>query len=47
MLGGPLTGKLNEYWRYRVGDYRILCLLKDRELIVSVVEIGHRSDIYR
>ena len=33
-------------WRYRVGDYRILCEINDAELIVLAIEIGHRKDIY-
>ena len=35
------------FWRYRVGDYRILCLIEDRRLVVLVVEVGHRREIYR
>lgn len=42
-LAGPLSG----LWRYRVGDYRIICDIQDHKLVVLVVEIGHRSDIYR
>ncbi|MBL9153542.1 MAG: type II toxin-antitoxin system RelE/ParE family toxin [Verrucomicrobiales bacterium] len=34
-------------WRYRVGDYRIICQIKDGEMIVLVVAVGHRRDIYR
>lgn len=34
-------------WRYRVGDYRLICNIKDNELIVLVVGVGHRSNIYR
>ncbi|WP_456085611.1 type II toxin-antitoxin system RelE family toxin [Methylomonas albis] len=34
-------------WRYRVGDYRLICQIQDDELIVLVVELGHRKDIYR
>lgn len=45
--GGMLKGKLNHLWRYRVGDYRVLCELFDDVLLVSVVEVGHRKDIYR
>lgn len=43
-LSGPDHGG---HWRYRVGDYRIICDIQDRKLIVLVVEIGHRSGIYR
>ncbi|TRL39125.1 hypothetical protein FNA46_10155 [Rhizobium straminoryzae] len=34
-------------WRDKVGDYRIICEIMDRKLIVLVVEIGHRREIYR
>lgn len=37
----------SELWRYRVGDYRILCLIEDERLVVLVVEVGHRRDVYR
>lgn len=47
-LGEPLQGRLlGGYWRYRVGDYRIICDIQDGKLIVLVVEIGHRSSVYR
>ena len=41
-----LVGNLIGFWRYRVGDYRLLCRIVDQELIISVVEIGHRREIY-
>ena len=34
-------------WRYRVGDYRILVNIRDNELIVLVIDAGHRKDIYK
>lgn len=43
-LQGSTLGKL---WRYRVGDYRIICELQDQRLVVLVVEIGHRREVYR
>ena len=46
-LGQALTGSLSGYWRYRVGDYRIVCELIDDRLVVLVVEIGHRREVYR
>jgi mRNA interferase RelE/StbE len=47
-LGKPLTGpQLGEFWRYRVGDYRIICDIEDHALVVLVIEIGNRRDIYR
>lgn len=45
-LGKALSGKLAGLWRYRVGDYRIICLIKDADPLVVVVVVGHRSDIY-
>lgn len=44
--GKQLKGELNNIWRYRVGDYRLLCQLQDDVLVVLVVAVGHRKDIY-
>ena len=47
-IGGALTGPaLGAFWRYRVGDFRIICDIEDEALRVLVIEIGHRSEIYR
>ncbi|MGC1870196.1 MAG: type II toxin-antitoxin system RelE/ParE family toxin [Acidobacteriaceae bacterium] len=46
-FGHALVGDLKGRWRYRVGDYRVLCELRDRELLVLVVAVGHRREIYR
>jgi len=43
-LTGPLFGS---YWRYRVGDYRIICDIQDGALRVLVIEIGNRREVYR
>ncbi len=45
--GKPLVGDRKGLWRYRVGDYRLLCELRGKELIVLVVAIGHRREVYR
>ena len=45
--GKALTGNLARFWRYRVGDYRVICDIEDGRLIVSVVDIDHRSRVYR
>jgi mRNA interferase RelE/StbE len=45
--GKALQGELAGYWRYRVGDYRLICQIKDKELIVLVIELGHRKSIYQ
>lgn len=47
LFGKGLTSGLSNKWRYRVGDYRVLCEIRDLELIVLAIEIGHRRDIYR
>lgn len=44
--GKGLTGSLREFWRYRVGDYRVISLIKKETLIVLVVRAGHRKDVY-
>ena len=47
-LGEALTGAtLGSYWKYRVGDWRIICDIQDRRLIVRVLRLGNRRDIYR
>jgi len=45
--GKTLQGELSDKWRYRVGNYRILAKIKDDEVIIVVVEIGHRKNIYK
>lgn len=45
--GKALTSNLSGLWRYRVGDYRILCRIHDDKLIITVIEIGHRSTVYQ
>lgn len=42
-----LQGKLREYHRVRVGDFRIIYLIEDDKLVVCVIRIGHRKDVYR
>ena len=44
--GKCLTANRSGQWRYRVGDYRVLCEIRDDELIVLAVEIGHRRSVY-
>ena len=45
--GKALQGSLSEYWAYRVGSYRILTKHQDNQLLILVVEIGHRKEIYK
>lgn len=43
----PLVGEFGGYYKFRVGDYRLICTKEDEKLTVIVVEIGHRSEIYK
>ena len=45
--GKALVGNLADFWRYRVGNYRLLCRIIENELVIVVVEVGHRSEIYK
>ncbi len=44
--GKALTANRAGMWRYRVGDYRVLCEIRDNELTVLAIEVGHRSKVY-
>ena len=43
-LAGPLLGA---FWRYRVGDCRVICAIQDSHIRILVVEVGDRKDVYR
>lgn len=43
----PLAGGWAGYWRYRAGDYRIICRIDEEVVTVFVIEVGHRREIYR
>ena len=45
--GKAMTGNYAGYWRYRVGDYRIICDIVDNQLLILALEVGHRREIYR
>ncbi len=45
--GKALTGPLSGLWRYRVGDFRIICEIVDRKLVVTVLKVDHRASVYR
>ena len=45
--GEALTGNLAGYWRYRVGDWRIIVQCVDDRLVILVVAVGHRRKVYR
>jgi addiction module toxin, RelE/StbE family len=47
-IGEALAGaKLGTYWKYRVGDWRIICDIQDRRIVVRVLRIGNRREVYR
>jgi mRNA interferase RelE/StbE len=46
-IGNALQGPLRDYWRYRVGDYRIICRLEDSVITVFVIHIRHRREAYK
>jgi len=45
--GKPLRGEKKDLWRYRVGDYRLICDIQEERVAVLVLEVGHRKDVYR
>ena len=47
-IGEALHGsRLGEMWKYRVGDYRLICKIEEDRLIVLVLRVGHHKEIYR
>lgn len=45
--GKALQGNLNKYWRYRIGNYRVIVDIKDKDLIVYIIKIEHRNKVYK
>ena len=45
-FGKPLVANRLGQWRYRIGDYRMLCEIHDNVLLILVIKIGHRRDVY-
>jgi mRNA interferase RelE/StbE len=45
--GKAITANSSGQWRYRIGDYRLICLIKDEKLVIIALNIGHRSDVYK
>lgn len=46
-IGQRLKGTMGEFWKYRVGDYRLICSLEHERLVVMVLRIGHRREVYK
>lgn len=45
--GKPLTANHSGKWRYRIGDYRVIAKIDDGQVIILVLEVGHRREIYK
>lgn len=47
-IGQALQGqRFGEFWKYRVGDYRLICKIEDERVVILVLQVGHRREIYR
>ncbi len=46
LLGKALVGNYADFWRYRVGDYRVICKIEESEFVVLVVRVAHRKEVY-
>ena len=44
--GDPLRRSLSGLWKYRVGDYRLICEVQQEEIVVLVLAVGHRRKVY-
>lgn len=47
LKGRAMAGKYAGYWRYRVGDYRVIARIEDKRVVIVVVALGHRREVYR
>ncbi|MEA3045165.1 MAG: mRNA interferase RelE/StbE [Sphingomonadales bacterium] len=46
-LGAPLKGEHEGYWRWRIGDYRVIARIEDMRVLILVVRVAHRRQVYR
>ena len=46
-LGAPLKGEHEGYWRWRIGDYRVIAQIEDERITVLIVRVAHRREVYR
>lgn len=44
--GKALTGNHKDEWRYRIGDYRLICAIEDERLVILALALGHRREVY-
>ena len=47
LRGRALKGTLSDLWRYHSGDYRIICNIQDDRILITILRIGHRKEVYR
>ena len=46
-LGSALSGELGGLWRWRIGEYRVVARIEDGRIMILVVRVGHRREVYR
>jgi mRNA interferase RelE/StbE len=46
-IGAPLKGEHDGYWRWRIGDYRVIAQIEDECVVILVIRIAHRREVYR
>ena len=46
-LGSPLVGEHAGYWRWRIGDYRVIARIEDERITILVIRVAHRREVYR
>ncbi|PKQ00534.1 MAG: type II toxin-antitoxin system mRNA interferase toxin, RelE/StbE family [Alphaproteobacteria bacterium HGW-Alphaproteobacteria-13] len=45
--GKAMVGERAGYWRYRIGDYRVIAKIEDGRMVIVVIAVGHRREVYR
>ena len=45
--GKGLSANRSDQWRYRIGNYRIICIIEDNTLVITALTVGHRRDVYK
>ena len=45
--GKALSANRSGQWRYRIGDYRLICEIEDNKLVIFALSVGHRKDVYK
>jgi len=46
-VGAPLKGAHDSHWRWRIGDYRVVARIEDARIVILVVRVAHRREVYR